>query len=426
MPRDNSTNPWADATNQAVGALYKYYMSQPTAADALKQKYMQAQMDRIGVQNEMDNRQMALGDYALPNLSPEIRNIMYRNEQTTPQAQQIFDAYVRPPMQIDAGDTKYIANGVTGLPIQEYGVGLPPERKIDPEGGQIINAPGVPAGNRPGMQQAQGSPMADLLGSVLGDNIPAITQDQMDAPYPKMNNIPQPMNPMTMGGILPVDEGDPLVTSRQQITGVNPNQTPQNMTVQQDGTTIIPLPKSPNALAKETKTNTQRAIQGDLVNDDIQRAISSLDGMMPVTGVIGSMTQGIPGTPAHNLEQTLTTIRANIGFDKLQAMREASPTGGALGQVSDFENTQLQAIYGSLAQSQSEPQFRYNLMRLYNTYNDIVHGAGNGNRYDIPTMEKVMNMQTPEELQGAMEFFNYDVPDDIESAIIQRANQLGL
>ena len=102
MARDNATNPWGDAANQAVGALYKYYMSQPTAADALKQKYMQAQMDRIGVQNEMDTRQMDLGNYALPNLSPEIRNIMYRD--ANPQSAQLFDAYVRPPMQVDTGD----------------------------------------------------------------------------------------------------------------------------------------------------------------------------------------------------------------------------------------------------------------------------------------------------------------------------------
>jgi hypothetical protein len=480
MPRDNSTNPWADATNQAVGALYKYYMSQPTAADALKQEYMQAQMDRIGVQNEMDNRQMALGNFALPNLSPEIRNIMYRDQ--NPQSAQIFDAYVRPPMQIDAGDTKYIANGVTGLPIQEYGVGLPPDRKIDTEGGQIINAPGVPATNRPSIadallpylvaQESGGNAMAlspkgaggltqimpdtardpgfgvpPLQGWDGKDPRTAPPQEQMRFGRDYLNamitnrggNVQEglaaynagPGAVAQHGGIPPYRETQQYVQNITQNAGipggatVPQGQQPQ-MTVQPDGTTITPLPKSPNALAKETKTNTQRAIQGDLVNDDIQRAISSLDGMMPVTGMIGSMTQGIPGTPAHNLEQTLTTIKANIGFDKLQAMREASPTGGALGQVSDFENTQLQAIYGSLAQSQSEPQFRYNLMRLYNTYNDIVHGAGNGNRYDIPTMEKVMNMQTPEELQGAMEFFNYDAPDDIESAIIQRANQLGL
>ena len=42
---------------------------------------------------------------------------------------------------------------------------------------------------------------------------------------------------------------------------------------------------------------------------------------------------GMPNTDAKALSNKLRTIQANISFDKLQAMREASPTGGALSQV---------------------------------------------------------------------------------------------
>lgn len=487
MPRDNSTNPWGDAANQAVGALYKYYMSQPTAADALKQKYMQAQMDRIGVQNEMDNRQMALGNYALPNLSPEIRNIMYRD--ANPQSAQIFDAYVRPPMQVDAGDAKYIVNGVNGMPIQEYGVGLAPDRKIDPEGGRIINAPAVPATNRPSIadtlmpylvaQESGGDPnalspkgaagiaqimpdtardpgygVAPLSGWDGKDPRTAPVEEQMrfagDYLGAMINNRggnvqeglaaynAGPGAVAEHGGIPPFAETQQYVQNITQKAGIQPGASvPQqpaapaqpNMqpTVQPDGTSITPLPMSPVEQQKKVERERLRNVQGDLVNDDIQRALQTIDSaMLPTTGVVGSSLEGVPGTASHNLSNTLKTIKANIGFDRLQAMREASPTGGALGQVAVQELEYLQAVYGSLAQSQSEPQFRYNLMRLYNTYNDIVHGAGNGNRYNIPTIEKVMGMQSPEELQDAMEFFNYDPPDEIEGAIIQRANQLGL
>ena len=58
-------------------------------------------------------------------------------------------------------------------------------------------------------------------------------------------------------------------------------------------------------------------------------------------------------------------------------MREASPTGGALGQVSTFELQNLMAVFGSLEQSQSNEELQYNLRRLQQVYNDIVHGPGN-------------------------------------------------
>jgi hypothetical protein len=69
-------------------------------------------------------------------------------------------------------------------------------------------------------------------------------------------------------------------------------------------------------------------------------------------------------TPAGQMESLLSTIEANVGFDKLQAMREASPTGGALGSVTERELAFLQAVFGSLRQDTSEENVRYNLTRL--------------------------------------------------------------
>jgi hypothetical protein len=59
----------------------------------------------------------------------------------------------------------------------------------------------------------------------------------------------------------------------------------------------------------------------------------------------------------------LDTIGANMGFEQLQAMRAASPTGGALGNVTERELELLQAVQGSLQQSQSREQFQSNLLR---------------------------------------------------------------
>lgn len=82
------------------------------------------------------------------------------------------------------------------------------------------------------------------------------------------------------------------------------------------------------------------------------------------TGFTGNLLAETGGTPQFDLAETLRTIQANIGFEELQRMREASPTGGALGQVSEMENRLLQALQGSLAQGQSEDQLRANLQAI--------------------------------------------------------------
>ena len=113
--------------------------------------------------------------------------------------------------------------------------------------------------------------------------------------------------------------------------------------------------------------------QSDVVTKNIDRAMklsksTMIDrdtpflnigtGQETTVGLAGAATAGIPGTDSYDLKSALEQIKANIGFDKLQAMREASPTGGALGQVSNFEVRQLQAVMGNLDQFQSAKQLR--------------------------------------------------------------------
>lgn len=86
------------------------------------------------------------------------------------------------------------------------------------------------------------------------------------------------------------------------------------------------------------------------------------------TGAIGAVMQEIPGTEAHDIRNSIDTIKANIGFDRLQEMRDSSKTGGALGNVSDNENKMLQKTVASLEQSQTKKQFIENLDRVKAQY----------------------------------------------------------
>lgn len=92
------------------------------------------------------------------------------------------------------------------------------------------------------------------------------------------------------------------------------------------------------------------------------------------TGVIGVVQAKIPGTDAYNVAQTIETIKSNIGFDKLQNMRDNSPTGGALGQVAIQELEALQKSIASLDMGQSPEQLRRNLgevIKRYESYNNV-------------------------------------------------------
>lgn len=130
------------------------------------------------------------------------------------------------------------------------------------------------------------------------------------------------------------------------------------------------------AKATEAKAGqaAQRGQTADIVTQDIDEVFRIMDeSAFPVTGAWSMIGELPVGSPQRDVRSLLDSIRANVGFDKLQAMRAASPTGGALGQVSERENTLLQSALGSLEQSQTASQFRRNLQRVRDIYGEIVN-----------------------------------------------------
>jgi hypothetical protein len=106
---------------------------------------------------------------------------------------------------------------------------------------------------------------------------------------------------------------------------------------------------------------TVRALEDktELVDDAINQALALAD--TTTTGIIGSFWQSVPGTDAYKLRSILNTIGTNVGFDALTEMRQNSPTGGALGNVSDTENKLLQGTIAALDQGLDAQSLRANL-----------------------------------------------------------------
>lgn len=90
------------------------------------------------------------------------------------------------------------------------------------------------------------------------------------------------------------------------------------------------------------------------------------------TGLTGSMLRNVPGTAAKDLAANLQTIDANSAFTALQAMRDSSPTGGALGQITERELELLKSTIANLDPSQSQDQFISNLTDAKRAYLDLL------------------------------------------------------
>lgn len=139
----------------------------------------------------------------------------------------------------------------------------------------------------------------------------------------------------------------------------------------------------------------------NIVTQDIDRAIGTIDkAMLPTTGATGNMLSMVGGTSAHNLSKLLDTVKSNAGFQELAKMRSASPTGAALGSVTERELALLQSTIGNLEQSQDDVQLKDNLRRVKNTYLDIIHGEGKG-----PEREKL----TFQEKTGPIKIDGYTI-----------------
>jgi hypothetical protein len=101
------------------------------------------------------------------------------------------------------------------------------------------------------------------------------------------------------------------------------------------------------------------------------------------TAGLGSSLAKIPGTDARDLSSKLETIKSNLGFDRLQQMRDMSPTGGALGSMAVQELIALQATVASLDQGQSRAELTKSLNKIEKHYNNWL-GVMNGQAPKAP------------------------------------------
>ena len=142
----------------------------------------------------------------------------------------------------------------------------------------------------------------------------------------------------------------------------------------------IPTAGGPAAVEKETREAAAQAQKktrktySDFTIEDINTLVDIVE-TFPVTGMF-SLVDFVPGSKAGDAKALVASIAGRIGIEALGNMRKESPTGGALGQVSEFENRFLQALLGNLDRRQSKKQFLSQVKRIKEHYLNIVLGDG--------------------------------------------------
>lgn len=147
-------------------------------------------------------------------------------------------------------------------------------------------------------------------------------------------------------------------------------------TNEQGETTLryVPIKGGPADTAKQDEAARERTLRtaGVITGaiDKIQDKLKTTT--LPVAGFVGGNLAQIKGTNAYSVKALVDTIKANIGFETLAQMRKESPTGGALGQVSNQEIGFLQATLANLDQGQTTEDFEAQLTQLENIYNQVI------------------------------------------------------
>lgn len=309
-------NPYAGRLAQALALQQAGLTQQQAARDEQRafedQRYSQRTADQRAFTAEQNalNRQASAARANRPAQAPSTVQEWQYFSSLGPEDQQRYLAMKRNPQFLNLGDQMLRPDVLNpGQTVDARGVGVAPETKITD--GQIITAPGVPGAVPAGFPGQGGQ----------GGQVPQVGMQQ--------------------GGLAP----------------------PQQQAQQPGGPLIQRLPPTPEQVRKQAETQRLANEKLAIVNQKFDQIQDSLESAwLPTTGLVGGqLLSNFGGTSAGNIAADLDTIKSIIGFRELQAMRDASPTGGALGQVSEMENRLLQAQLGSLLQSQTEDQFRRNL-----------------------------------------------------------------
>jgi hypothetical protein len=133
------------------------------------------------------------------------------------------------------------------------------------------------------------------------------------------------------------------------------------------GPTTVPLaPKELQAREAKFPQATTALKTFDSTSDNLIKDLERLKnhpGLSNITGVIAGRTPSLT-VQGREAQALYDKIIARGGFQELQSLRQSSPTGGALGNVSNQEGQSLRQAFGALDRTQDASSIRNEITRL--------------------------------------------------------------
>lgn len=165
----------------------------------------------------------------------------------------------------------------------------------------------------------------------------------------KMAGRAPPTMPTPAAPVAVVDPvtGKPRFASREEaITkGLAP------ASAQEEGLAPKEILKRNASFPAQTQAIKAFEAQSDSFLGDLKK-LAEHPGLSGITGIIAGRTPNLTGD-ARAAQALYDKIVAKGGFSVLQAIREASKTGGALGNLSNQEGTQLKSSFAAINQTQN-------------------------------------------------------------------------
>ncbi len=173
-------------------------------------------------------------------------------------------------------------------------------------------------------------------------------------------------------------------------------------TAQPLGTVISPE-DAKQATVRAAQTDAEIALPEELARLDAtirktDETVQKIDDVLPLVKpsnvgveVFRKDLPGFLGGEVRTLNRAIKSLQANFGFDTLNEMRQASKTGGALGQVSERELELLINALQALDQGGDVDVLRENLVKVQTHYNNY--------KREIEKMKRIMRRQAGEDVE---------------------------